>query len=234
MFFGAVPHPDSFVHRSTIEDNPIAEVREGYISVLDSLKDQDEALYKIARLGEWAARAGQIFSWDVVPLPEQAFDEVWDGGDFGYSIDPAAALRIYRRADEFWLEELLYETGLTNQDLGARMKELGSRLSYWDSAEPKSIEELKRMGLRARPALKGEDSVRASIDFIKSKKVHIVQGSHNLLREHNTYCWRKDKAGNPLPEPVSYDDHLMAAARYGIYSHCVKPKVRVWSAQWGG
>lgn len=237
MFFGSLPHRDSFIHRSTIEDNPIPEVRAGYVNVLDALRDQDEALWKIARLGEWAARSGQIFNWPVEALPDISFDEIWYGGDFGYSVDPCAVVRIYRKAEYFWVEEILYETGLTNQALGNRMKEegiTGRDIVYFDSAEPKSIDELRRMGFHIRPAQKGQDSVRSSIDFIKGKKVRIVPGSPNILREHNGYCWRKDKMDRPLPEPVKFEDHSMDAIRYGIFSHCSKPQSKIWSLQWGG
>lgn len=236
LFFGSEPYPDTTVHRSTIEDNPIAELRADYTRLLDALRHQDEALYKIARLGEWAARTGQIYAWDVQPLPELSFDEIWYGGDFGYSVDPAAVVRIYRKADEFWLEEILYAPGLTNQALADRMAEAGvhrTKTIYFDSAEPKSIEELRRAGFYVQPADKGQDSVRSGIDYLKSRKIHIVQGSANLLREHNGYCWRKDKLDRPLPEPVKFEDHLMDAVRYGIFTHCAKPTARIWSAQWG-
>lgn len=238
MFFGIKPHRDTFVHRSTIDDNPIDEVRQGYIPVLDALRDQDEALYKIARLGEWAARAGQIYLWDVQPLPDFAFDDVFIGGDFGYSVDPAAVVRIYRRANDYWVEELIYETGLTNQDLGESMMSNGGVTSrdtcYFDSSEPKSIQELRKMGLHVQPASKGQDSVRAGIDFLKSQRIHIVEGSTNILKEHNSYCWRKDKLDRPLAEPVKFDDHLLDAIRYAIFTRCAKARPRIWSAQWGG
>lgn len=236
MFFGTTPHPTATIHRSTIDDNPIAAVREGYTRILDSLKDQDESLWKIARLGEWAARSGQIYSWDVLPLPiDVGFDDIFLGGDFGYSIDPTSLNRIYRKADEFWVEELIYQTGLTNQDTGQMMLRNGwKEPSYWDSSEPKSIEELRRMGINAHAAQKGQDSVRAGIDYIKSKKVHIVPGSSNIYREHGGYVWRKDKSGNPLPEPVDFDNHSMDAIRYGIFTRCAKVQAKVWSLQWGG
>jgi phage terminase large subunit len=235
MFFGADPNPDAFVHRSTIDDNPIAEVRASYTRILDGLRSQDEALWKIARLGEWAARSGQIYSWDVAPLPDLAFDDIWCGGDFGYSVDPTSLVKIYRRADEFWLEELIYRPGLTNQDLAALMHELGlaGLTHYFDSAEPKSIEELRRSGFHVLPAEKGPDSVRSGIDFLRSQKIHILPGSPNLYREHGGYCWRKDKMDRPLPEPVKFEDHLMDAVRYGIFSHCARSRARVWSATWG-
>jgi phage terminase large subunit len=221
MFFGPVPNPDAFVHRSTVEDNPITEVRETYRKRLQALKAQDETMFTVYGLGEWAALAGQIFNWNVESLPPLSFDEVWYGGDFGYSVDPAGVVKIYRKADEFWLEEVLYKTGLTNQALAQEMKDtgVGKQVAYFDSAEPKSIEELRRADLNVQPCDKGPDSVRAGIDFLKSKKIHVVEGSVNLYREMTGYCWRKDKSGNPLPEPVKFNDHLMDAARYGIVTH---------------
>lgn len=221
MFFDT-KRDDALVHISTIDDNPIKEVREAYRRQLDSLKEIDQALWKIYRLGEWAQLSGQIFSWDVVPLPEIGFDEVFWGGDFGYSVDPAAVVKVYRRADEFWIEEKLYQTGLTNQALGKALLEMGIKDDpiYFDSAEPKSIAEIQAMGINARPSEKGPDSVRAGIDYLKSKRIHIIQGSVNLMKEVSGYVWRKDKNGNQLNEPVQFNDHLISATRYAIVTHC--------------
>lgn len=231
MFFGPVPNPDAFVHRSTVADNPIAEVRDTYRKRLEALRDQDPTMYQVYGLGEWAALSGQIYSWDVQPLPDLSFDEVWYGGDFGYSVDPSAVVRIYRKADEFWVQEVLYQKNLTNQALAAEMLRAGitaRETVYFDAAEPKSIEELRRAGLNIYPCDKGPDSVRAGIDFLKSKRIHIVEGSTNLHREASTYCWRKDKSGNPLPEPVKFNDHLMDATRYGIFTHMSHSGPRIW------
>lgn len=220
MFFDE-KRKDATVHVSTIDDNPIRQVREAYREQLEKLKLIDEALWKIYRLGQWAHLAGQIFSWDVVELPEMGFDEVFWGGDFGYSVDPAAVVKVYRRADEFWVEEKLYQTGLTNQQLGQALIEMGCREPiYFDAAEPKSIRELCLMGIDARPSEKGPDSVRAGIDFLRTKKIHIVSGSVNLQKEVSSYVWRKDKSGNPLNEPVQFNDHLISAVRYAITTHC--------------
>lgn len=215
-------NPDAFVSETTVEDNPIREVREEYVKILDALAAQDETMYEIYRLGKWAQAKGQIFNWPSGPLPALAWDEIFYGGDFGYSVDPAAVVRIYRRADELWLEEVLYETQLTNPELAARMKdeEVTRRdPAYFDSAEPKSIEELCRCGINALPSEKGPDSVRAGIDFMKALKIRIVEGSPNLTKEHRSYVWKTDKEGRSLPEPVKFRDHLMSAARYGIVTH---------------
>lgn len=212
--------PNAFVHPSTVEDNPVAEIREAYRLQLDAL--DDETLKKIYRHGLWAAPKGQIYDWDVVDTPSDNPDEIFYGGDFGYSVNPAFLGRIYRKADEFWLEELIYKTGLTNQMLGREMENVGVKPDddvYFDSAEPKSIDELCEMGFNVKPAQKGPDSVRAGIDFLKSKDIHIIKGSENTIKEKNKYKWKEDKNGNPLPEPVKFDDHAMDGWRYGIFTH---------------
>ena len=220
-------HPDSFVHESTVLDNPIKEVREQYLKILENL--DDETYRDIYLFGKWAFAKGQIYNWDVVPLPANGFkfDEIFYGGDFGYSVDPAAVVRIYRKALEFWLQEVIYEKGLTNQSLGRKMISEGITEDddcYFDSAEPKSIAELNevRVGkarLNVKPADKGPDSVRAGVDYMKSVKIHIVEGSMNIIRERSKYKWKVDKNGDPTPNPLKFNDHAMDGARYGIYSH---------------
>lgn len=216
-FYDAID-PDATVHTSTIDDNPIKAVRDTYRARLDLI--QDETAKQIYRFGLWAMAKGVIFSWDVVPEPPANPDAVFLGGDFGYSVDEAAVVRIYRKADEYWLQELVYQTGLTNQDLARRVMlaepKAGKVVSYWDSAEPKSIEELCRCGIMAKPAPKGPDSVRAGIDFLRSRKVHIIAGSENVIREARGYRYKTNKDGASLPDPIDYQDHAMSAVRYGI------------------
>lgn len=213
--------PQAFIHPSTVEDNPIAEIRAAYREQLEAIRD--DSLREIYRYGRWALPKGRIYNWDVAPLPRLKFDDVFYGGDFGYSVNPSAVVKIYRKANEFWLEEILYEAGLTNQDIAEKLRldpAFDRTLpSWWDSAEQKSIEELYRLGISALPAVKGPDSVRAGIDFIKSQVIHIVAGSENIVREAARYKWREDKHGNTLAEPVKFEDHAMDAIRYGIFSY---------------
>jgi len=195
----------------TVYDNPWAKEEE--IELLREYKESDENLYNICYLGEWGELEGVIYNWDTdTPLPEKV-DEVFYGGDFGYSVDPAALIRIYRKADEFWVEEVIYETGLTNIELGNLMidKMVKDEVSYWDSAEPKSIQELYDMGINAKPCEKGPDSVRAGIDFLKQQKMHIIEGSENISREQRSYIWKKDKDGNSLNVPIDFNNHCLIA-----------------------
>jgi len=212
----------------TVLDNPWAKPEE--IEKLKAYKDQNENLYKIFFLGEWGELEGIIFNWDIVPEAPKNPDEVFYCGDFGYSINPAAVVRIYRKALEFWLEEIIYECELTNQGLTKLSVKRGIDLkadSYWDSAEPKSIQELCDDGWNALPAEKGPDSVRAGIDFLQGLKIHIIEGSENIIREQKSYTWRKDKDGHYLPDPVRINDHAMSAVRYGIYTHMRQPEMAV-------
>jgi len=209
----------------TVLDNPWAKTDE--IEKLKRYKETDVNLYKIYFKGEWGELEGIIYpNWDSPSMPEGKFyDEIFYGLDFGYSVDPAALVRIYRKSNEFWLECVIYEKELTNTALGELMEKKGIEKNadiYADSAEPKSIQEIYNMGFNIKPCEKGPDSVRAGIDFLKSLKIHVldVEGAGDILDEQKSYIWKKDKDGNSLNVPKEFDNHAMDAARYGIYTHC--------------
>lgn len=223
----------SFVHYSTVEDNPIRAVREEYLAKLEAIGDK--TYYDIYRLGRWALAKGIVYSWDAVDRPAGVFyDEIFYGLDWGYSVDPAAVIRIYRKADEFWLEEVIYQTSLTNPDLAARMRVEGITTNdqiYADSEDPKSIDELRAHGFSVYPCEKGPGSVKAGIDYVKGKKVHVLKGSENILSEMRTYKYKEAPDGRTLPEPVKFKDHAMDAVRYGITTH-VKRNLGGWGIKW--
>ena len=111
---------------------------------------------------------------------------------------------------------MLYSTNLTNQDLNREFQkiEIGRYDEiFGDSSEPKSIEELHRMGWNIKPTQKGADSVNAGIDMLKRYKIHII-GS-NLMKEMENYKWMEDKNGNLLNKPEDKYNHLIDALRYG-------------------
>lgn len=199
---------------------------------LKATKKHNKNYYDIYFLGLWGELEGIIYDWDVKESPPDNPDEIFYGGDFGYSVDPAVLLRIYRKSNEFWLEELVYETGLTNQALGRKMKVNGVKeddVSYWDCAEPKSIQELCDMGFNAKPCEKGPDSVIAGIDFLQEQTIHIIDGSEKTSIEQRSYVRQQDKDGNWLPKPIEYNNHAMSAARYGIHTHC---KRQIGISEW--
>lgn len=215
----------------TIDHNPFLKKRDpAYLAQLDRLKEYDENLWNIYRHGEWGELSGVIYNWDITDEP-QSFDETFYGIDFGYSVDPCSLVKVYRKADEYWVKEIIHQTGLTNIDLANRMIAIGINRNdsiYADSAEPKSIDEIFSFGFNIRPCQKGQDSVRAGIDFLKSQRVHIIDGSENLIRECKSYVWKKDKDGNALNEPIGINNHAMDAVRYAIHTHMKNDKPQIF------
>jgi phage terminase large subunit len=93
-----------------------------------------------------------------------------------------------------------------------------------DSAEPKSIEEIYRAGYNIRPCVKGADSVRAGINLMKAKNLHVTPRSVNLQREMSSYAWKQDKNERWLPDPVDAFNHAIDAARYFVQSRLNRAK----------
>jgi len=206
---------------------------EGFIE--NSLESLPEQKRKRFLLGEWTDPEGVIFNnWSLIDsIPDQVKSRAIKsiGVDFGYTVDPATAIYCYLHGDDLYLDELIYETGLTNGQLAARLKQctIGSTDIFCDSAEPKSIQEIRNHGLNAKSAVKGADSIRSGIDFLLSKKIYITKSSVNLINEAENYCWRKDANERALPEPVDDWNHAWDAVRYGIFRGN-KPQSRISNA----
>ena len=196
------------------------------IKEIEYLQQTDKEFWKIYGLGEYGNISGLVYEnvKYIDRMPDCKL--VAYGLDFGYSIDPSAALMVYRKDDELYLKEIIYERGLTNQDLAERLKPIiGREELICDSAEPKSIEELYRLGLNAKPATKGRDSILNGIDILKRFKINVVNSS-NLRKEFRMYKWATDKNGNSLQKPIGAD-HLLDALRYVALIH-LKENNRGW------
>lgn len=200
----------------TVYDNPYADDK--YIRKLEALKHTNPNLYSVYCLGEWGKIEGTIYSgWQTVDAPPENPDEVIYGLDFGYN-NPSALVKIYIKDQVPYLEEKIYQTNLTNQDLIEVLKrqEIGKDIIYADTAEPQRITELRRAGFTVADA---EKSVNDGIDFVQSLPVHVIAGSENLMKEYQSYCWEYDRAGNYIDRPVKFMDHLLDAGRYALYTH---------------
>lgn len=198
------------------------------IKEIEYLQETDKEFWKIYGLGEYGNISGLVYEnvKYVDRMPDCKL--VAYGLDFGYSIDPSACVAVYRKDDELYLKEIIYERELTNQDLAERLKPIVNRDEViCDSAEPKSIEEIYRLGLNAKPATKGRDSILNGIDILKRFKINVVNSS-NLRREFRTYKWATDKNGNSLQKPIG-QDHLLDALRYVALIH-LKENNRGWYA----
>lgn len=137
------------------------------------------------------------------------------GLDFGFTNDPTAMLGVWKCNGDLYVKEYIYERGLTNQDISDKlnyMRLTGNIIA--DSAEPKSIEELKRLGHAVKGADKGKDSIIHSINTLQQYKIYVTKDSLNLIKELRSYKWVIDKANKPTNEPVDYNNHLIDALRY--------------------
>lgn len=215
---------DVAIHHSTYKDNPFL-ARE-YIEELEALKNQDKTFYEIYTLGQWGVLQNTIYSnWEIKKDWPEEFDEVIYGLDFGYN-NPSALIEIGIKDEEYYLKELLYQSGLTNAALIRKLDELEIDKQaniYADASEPQRIEEIKREGFNIYPCEKGKDSVRHGIDYCKRQKLWIHPESTNLIAELQSYKWKEDKDGNVLDEPVKFKDHACDAFRYAIYTHRHEP-----------
>ncbi len=200
---------------STYKDNTF--LPESLIKEIEYLEKTDPEFWKIYGLGQYGKVFGVIFEkYSIVKDIPSTATFVCNGGDFGFTNDPTAVLEVYKQDGELWINELIYERGLTNPDISKRLTELqvDKKQNIFDSSEPKSIEELSRLGVRISGAIKGQDSVRNSIDILKRYKLNITARSTNLLNEIKTYKWLSDKNGNSINEPIDYNNHLIDALRY--------------------
>lgn len=194
-------------------------IDEAYKQQLESYANIDKNYYKIYALGEWGGQVeGRIFqSWEEVDsFPE--VDGFWYGLDFGYTNDPTAIVKVLRANDRIYADEICYQTGLTNSDIAGLFRSVGYRgqLVICDAAEPKSIEELRRLGINAVPANKGQGSILAGIDYLKRSKIIITKRSANIRKENQYYSWQQSKDGRFLNVPKDFQNHLMDALRYSV------------------
>lgn len=207
-----VEEADVAVIHSTYLDNPFLDA--DYIKILKQLIYEDENYYKIYTLGEWGLLEERIYSnyriVDAFPSERQAMAY---GLDFGF-VNPSVIVKIAICNREVFIEERLYQAGLTNSDLIEFLSHEERADIYADPTELQMIEEISRAGHNVYPANK---DVKLGIDLCKRQALNITKESINGITEIRGYRYKKDKGGNVLEEPVKYNDHFMDAMRYGIY-----------------
>lgn len=203
---------------STYKDNPF--LPEQYVKLLEATKTQNPNYWKIYGEGEWGVLENIIYSnWEITndwPTPEKT---IW-GCDFAYRV-PTAIVEVRLKGDDVYLRQHLYKTDMTNEDLMNFIRATlpPNALIYCDAAEPARIEEMRRKDINAMPA---DKSVKDGIDFVKRQNLKIHSSSIDLINEVRAYCNKLDKNGNPIDEPVKFNDHLMDATRYAIYTYLGK------------
>ena len=193
-------------------------------NVFEEMKVKNPRRFRVAGDGDWGVIDGlvyerwqeQIFTLEQLPKDVQsAF-----GLDFGYTNDPTALFCGFLSLEErrLYVWDELYKTGLSNRAIYQEVLRMGYAKEHitGDSAEPKSIDELKGLGLRITGAKKGKDSVNNGIQWIQDLEIIIHPRCVNFLLEISTYQWRKDKFDKKLNEPEDDNNHLMDAMRYAL------------------
>lgn len=194
--------------------------------LFERMKKNNPRRFQVAGLGNWGIVDGLVYeNWR-----EEAFDikqiikdypdaETAFGLDFGYTNDPTALAcpLVDVASHKIWIFDEMYKKGMSNANIAAEIERMGyaKEKITADSAEPKSIDELKRLGLRAKAALKGRDSIMNGIQWLQDFEIIIHPKCSNFITEIGNYTWAKDKFGNKLNAPEDDFNHLMDALRYG-------------------
>ena len=223
IYDNVITREDCDFYKTTYLDNPFLEdiIREE----IERLKETDDQYWQIYGLGERATSINTIFKYiEVNKIPEDA-KLIAYGMDFGYSNDPTTLVSVYSFEYNLFIKEHLYRTQMTTQDINIFLKEqnLLSNPIYADSAEPRLIAELRRMGHNIFPSLKGKDSVNAGIDLLKRYKLHITSDSHNAIQEFRNYKWKEDRSGKLINVPEDKHNHIIDPCRYATYSILSRP-----------
>lgn len=168
--------------------------------------------WQVYGLGEIGSLQGVVFdNWrQVLQVPDGA-EYLGTGLDFGFTNDPTAAVDLYRHDGQVYIDEVVYQTGLLNNDIARLLK---NKYIIADSAEPKSIAELRRAGLNVHPADKGKDSVNAGIAILQEYTLNVTQRSLNIIKELRSYTWETDKTGAKTNKPIDAFNHGIDALRY--------------------
>jgi len=218
-----LPREDCAFFKTTYLDNPFVE--DSIIQEIERLRDTDDEYWQVYGLGERAASRSTIFKYtEVNQVPIDAALIAY-GMDFGYTNDPTTFVAVYTQGHNLYVKEHLYRTQMTTQDINLflRGENLLPNPIYADSAEPRLISELRRMGHNILPSIKGRDSVNAGIDLLKRYKIHILASSTNAISEFRNYKWKEDKAGMLINTPEDKHNHIIDPCRYATYSILSRP-----------
>lgn len=217
--------PDRLCHKSTYLEAPPEWLGEQFLLEAEHLRQTDERAYRHEYLGEATGTGGSVFEKlelrEITQQEISSFDRIYQGVDFGWFPDPFAFIRLhYDRAREtIYLLDEIYENKLPNETAAGRIREKGYGDAYitCDSAEPKSIADLRACGLPAKEAVKGPDSVDYGMKWLQKRKIVIDRRrTPNACNEFVGYEYERNKDGEFISGYPDANNHLIDAARYAL------------------
>lgn len=205
---------DLYILRTTYRDNKFLEEDDK-----KSYESETDAYYRgVYTLGQWGNMGGAVFTnWRVgTDMPKEFTMPYRAGLDFGFSSDPAAGVcTMYdKKTKTIYILKELYQTGMLNNELAGAIKEINKRVPwYCDSAEPKSIKELRRYGIITKAVKKGPDSIRQGLNWLKQQSIIVHPDCINMIDELSNYRFKQDGTG-VVTDKLEGADHLIDALRY--------------------
>lgn len=211
--------------KTTYRDNK--HLDDNYKQVLQKLKDRDIYRHQVYCEGQWGELSGQIFTnWTIEDLSEYKFDLYYFGLDLGFN-SPSALIKAAVKDETIYILDEFYEKQASLGRLAEVIKEMaGGELIMVDSAEPRSIDQLRQYGINCVGAKKGPDSIRNGIKWIQERKMIVHNECQNAINELQQYHWLTLKDGQETERPAEGDDHLIDALRYSLENRikqCVIP-----------
>lgn len=167
--------------------------------------------------GQIGRLEGVIFqNWKEIDFIPQGAELLGLGLDWGYSNDVTAAIAVYKYNGKLLLDEIIYQKGLSNKQIANMIlaEFTKSTQVYADSAEPKSIDEVRSYGVNIQPTKKGPDSINYGISLLQEYDIEVTKRSYNLKMEFEKYIWKIDKEGNSINQPIDNWNHAIDATRY--------------------
>lgn len=190
---------------------------------IESDKVNRPGLYKHKWLGEPVNQEAKIYSnWQIIDEVPHEAQLARRGLDWGFTNDPTSIVDIYKYNGGFIASERLYKKGMHNNDIAAYLNNLDypTTLVIADSAEPKSIDELRLSGVPilavSKKGVKDKSYLRYSIEYVQQQKISVTKSSINLIKEYRNYLWLSDKDGRIINEPTPGMDHALDALRYAF------------------
>lgn len=208
----------------TYKDNEALD--EALVKSIESRKN-NKNWWRVYGLGEVGVNEGQVYdNWELIDkVPEDARLERY-GMDFGYTNDPTVIAGIYMWNDALVIDEVVHSSGLSNKDIAEIILAQQPALVIADSAEPKSIDEIKILGVNIIGSVKGQGSVSQGIQLVQDQKVYITKNSTNIIKDFRNYLWKVDRSGKALNIPSHDFSHSPDAVRYGI-TDLIGPRFKI-------